>query len=61
MCWVLNVPELCIFVNFCKYDRVLNMRWDAVIEGFRIFLDSDYVRYLHMQVMHEVLNMPEYG
>ena len=55
------MPELCIFTNFCKYDRVLNMHWDAVIEGFRIFLDSDYVRYLHMQVMHEVVNMPEYG
>ena len=30
MCRVLNMSEFSIFVNL--YDRVLNMRWDAVME-----------------------------
>ena len=26
-----------------------------------MFQDSKYIRFLHMQVLHKVLNMPEYG
>ena len=37
------------------------MRRDAIMEGFRIFLDSKYARFLHIQVLHKVQNMPEYG
>ena len=41
--------------------RVLNMRRDAIMEGFWIFLYSKYARFLRMQVLYKVLNMPEYG
>ena len=34
MCRVLDMSELLIFVNFRKYHRVLNMRWDAIMEEF---------------------------
>ena len=27
-------PGLYMFANFCKYDRVLNIRRDAIKEGF---------------------------
>ena len=37
------------------------MRRDAIMEGFWIFQDSKYARFLQMQVLHKVLNMPEYG
>ena len=33
----------------------------AVIEGFYIFQDSEYARFLRMQALHKVRNMPEYG
>ena len=31
------------------------------MEGYWIFQDSEYVKFLHMQALHKVLNMPEYG
>ena len=34
---------------------------DIIKEGFLIFRDSDYVRFLPMQALRKVLNMPEYG
>ena len=37
------------------------MHWDAIMEGFRMFQDSEYVRFLRMQVLRKVVNMPEYG
>ena len=46
---------------FCKYDRVLSMRRDAIMKGFWNFEDSEYARFLHMQALHKVLNMLEYG
>ena len=47
--------------KFSYVDRVLNMRRDAIMECFWIFLDSEYVRFLHMQGLHKVLNITEYG
>ena len=46
MCQVLDLSEFLIFVNFRKYDRVLNMRRDAIIEEFWIFQDYEYTRLL---------------
>ena len=37
------------------------MRQDAIMEEFWIFQSSEYLRFLHMQGLHKVLNMPEYG
>ena len=37
------------------------MRGEAIMEEFSIFQDSGYVRFLHMQELRKVLNMPEYG
>ena len=37
------------------------MRQDAIMEGFWIFQHSEYVRFLHMQALHNILNIPEYG
>ena len=34
MCQVLNIPVLCVIVNFRKYDRVLNFRWDEIMEEY---------------------------
>ena len=45
MCWVLNIKSLNI----------------KIIEGFWIFQDSEYARFLSMQVLHKVLIMTEYG
>ena len=53
--------EFWIFVNCRKYDRVLNMRRDAIMEGFRIFQDSEYARFLRMQASDKLLNIAEYG
>ena len=50
-----------IFVNFRKYDRVLSIHRNAVIEGFSIFQDFEYARFLHMQALYKILNIPEYG
>ena len=59
MCRVLNMLEFLIFVNFCKYDRVQNMRRDAIMEGF-----SEYSRFRVCQVsvyasVAQDLNMPD--
>ena len=37
------------------------MRQDTIMQEFWIFQDSKYARFLHMQVLHKILNMPEYG
>ena len=58
---VLNMPGFWIFVNFRKYDKILNMCQDAIMEGFWIFKDSEYASLLLMQAFRKVLNMPEYG
>ena len=34
---------------------------DTIMEGFWMFQDFEYTRFLHMQALHKVLNMPEYG
>ena len=44
---------------FRKYDMVLNMLQDALMEGFKIFQDPEYARFLHMQGLQKVLNVPE--
>ena len=36
------------------------MRRDAIVEGFWIFQDSEYARFLLMQVLYKVLSMSEY-
>ena len=59
MCLVLNISELWIFVNFRKYDRVMNISRDVIMEEFWIFQDSEYARFLHMQAVYRVLNMVE--
>ena len=68
--WVLNISDIWIFVNFRRYDRVLNMRCDSVIEGFWILQSFEYVRFLHNATVAQgseyawimsygrVLNMP---
>ena len=61
ICRIMNMSELRIFVNFRKYDRVLNMCWDVAMKGFWKFQDFEYVMFLHMQVLHKILNMPGYG
>ena len=61
MCRVLNRSEFCIFLIFRKYDMVLDMRREAIMEEFRIFQDSEYARFLHMQELGKVVNLPEYG
>ena len=48
-------------LNFRKYDSVLNMLRHAIMEEFWIFQDSEYAKFLHMQALRKVLNMPEYG
>ena len=55
--WVLNFQVYTGFTNFCKYGKVLNMHWDAIMEGLSIFQDFEYVRFLYMQVLHKVLNI----
>ena len=61
MCRVLNISEFWVFLNFRKYDRVLNMHQDAIMEEFWIFQYSEYARLLHMPALHRVLSMTEYG
>ena len=36
------------------------MYGEVIMEGFWIYQDSYYARFLRMQALHEVLNMPEY-
>ena len=61
MCRVLNMSEFWIFVNFRKYDRILNMRGDAITERFLVIQDSEYAGFLRLQALREVLNMPKCG
>ena len=58
---VLNMSEFLIFMNFRKYDRAVDMRQDAIMEELRIFQDFQYASFLHMHVLHKVLNMSEDG
>ena len=44
-----------------KYDKVLNICRNIIMEGFWIFQDSEKVRFLPMQELHKVLNMTKYG
>ena len=37
------------------------MSQDAIMEEFWIFQDYEYARFLNMQALHKVLNMPKYG
>ena len=55
----LNMSEYLIFVNFSKYDRVLDMHRDAIMEELSIIQDFQYASFLHMYVLHKVLNMSE--
>ena len=58
---VLNMSEFWIFVNFRKYDMIMNMRRYAIMEVFWIFQDSEYATFLCMQALHKVLKIPEFG
>ena len=49
------------FIYFRKYDRALNVRLDAIIEGFWTFHNCQHTRLIHMLGLHKVLNIPEYG
>ena len=51
-----NRSVFCILLNLCKYDRVLNILQDAIMEEFWIFQDYKYARFLHIQELHKVLN-----
>ena len=55
----LNMSEYLIFVNFSKYDRVLDMHRDAIMEELSIIQDFQYASFLNMYVLHKVLNMSE--
>ena len=37
------------------------MGWDTIMEEFRIFQHSENARFLDMQALYKVLNVPEYG
>ena len=58
---LLNLQGYTWFTYFRKYERVLNMHWDAIMGGFWIFQNSKYARFLQMHGLDKVLNMPEYG
>ena len=49
------------FTLFHKCDTILNMPRGAIMEGFWIFQDSGYGKFLHMQALQKVLNVPEFG
>ena len=34
MWWVLNISEFWKLINFGKYDRVMNLHQDAIMEEF---------------------------
>ena len=58
---ILSFQGFTEFTYFRKYDRVLNMQQDAIMEDISLFQDSKHVRFLQMQALHKVLNMLEYG
>ena len=37
------------------------MSGDTIMEGFLIFQDSKYARFLRMQALHKALNVAGYG
>ena len=37
------------------------MQWDSIMEEFWMFQDSKYARFLRMQALHKVVNMPDYS
>ena len=45
MPWVLNFQGYKGFTCFCKYDRDLNMRRNAIVKEFSIFKDSEYANF----------------
>ena len=47
------------FAYFRKCGMILNMRWDAIKEGYGIFHDPEYIKFQHIQALHKVLNMAE--
>ena len=55
------VRVLNIHINVWKYSSVLNILWGAIEEGFWIFHAFKYARFLCMQALHKVLNVPEYS
>ena len=56
--WISRVTQK-RFTYFCRYDRVLNIHWDAIMEGFWIFQDFEYARFLHIQALTKVQKMVE--
>ena len=57
-------PGLHRFVYFRKYDRGLNIRRNATKEGFWIFQNSEYFRFLRMQALRFRIclkNCSDYG
>ena len=58
---VLNISGFSIFVNFRKYDRILNVFRDVIMEELWMFQELEYVGFLHIPALHKVLNMPEHG
>ena len=61
ICQGSEFPGLHRVYLFSYIDRVLSRRRDAIMEGFWIFQDSKYAKFLHMRELHKVLNMYEYG
>ena len=68
--WVLHNCQYARILNFwgytwCfffwKYIEVLNTCQDAIMEGFWIFQDFKFARFLHIQVLCKFLNMPDFG
>ena len=37
------------------------MHRNAIIEELLIFQNSEHARFMHMQALYKVLDMPEYG
>ena len=42
---------------FLKYDKVLNMSRDSIMEGFWIFQNFKYARFRYMQALHKALKL----
>ena len=61
MCRVLNMSEFWIFVIFRKYDRILNMCQDAIMEGFWVFQDSEGSEYFRIPQGSEYAWIMPYG
>ena len=46
--------------QFAKIWQSSEYAWDAIMEGYWVFQNSEYARFLHMQVLHKVSSMPKY-